>query len=188
MEKPFLIGLTGQTGAGKAYVGQYLKELGYNIADADYYSKIVIENREILEKLAAAFGSDIIKNGAADRQLLAKRAFSSAENTATLNAIMHPAVLNAAVKGAAFPCVFDAPLLFECGGDRLCEITVCVTADEKTRLSRIMQRDKISAAQAKLRMQAQHSEEFYLKKSDCVVINDGRNIKIQIDNILEERL
>lgn len=188
LEKPFLIGLSGQTGAGKAYVGQYLKTLGFNIADADDYARRVLEREDILSAVQREFGADIIKDGKADRRLLAERAFAGREKTARLNAIMHPAVLSEAVKGAAFPCVFDAPLLFESGGEALCEITVSVLADEKTRLSRIMKRDKITESEALARMKAQHTEEFYIKKSDCVVINDGRDIKIQIDKILEERL
>ena len=39
LEKPFLIGLTGQTGAGKSYVAKKLQDMGYTIVDADLFSK-----------------------------------------------------------------------------------------------------------------------------------------------------
>ena len=37
LEKPFLIGLTGQTGAGKSYVAKKLQDMGYTIVDADLF-------------------------------------------------------------------------------------------------------------------------------------------------------
>ncbi|MDE6111426.1 MAG: dephospho-CoA kinase, partial [Eubacterium sp.] len=188
-EKPFTIGLTGQTGAGKGYVGKYLKELGFNILDTDIYARKVTEkNSPYLSILAEHFGKDIIENGCLNRQLLADRAFSSRENTEKLNAITHPAIIELCKKDAEFPSVFDAPLLFECKGNEQCYKTIAVIAPADIRKKRIMARDSITTEQAEARMNAQKSETFYKTNSDFTVINDGRDIKVQINNILEEIL
>ncbi len=188
LNKPFLIGLTGQTGAGKGYVGKYLTKLGFNVLDSDIYARKVLNDTEVLNNLSNEFGKDVLKDGKLDRKLLAERSFSDKDKTEKLNKIMHPAILRSAEKDALFPAVLDAALLFEAGADKLSFITVSVIADEDLRIKRIMKRDGISKSEAMLRIGAQHSSDFYIENSDCVVINDGRDIEIQIKKILEEKL
>ena len=120
LEKPFIIGLTGQTGAGKGYIGTYLRSLGFHVLDTDIYSRKICEkNSPYLRVLAEQFGNDIIENGILNRQLLADRAFSSPESTEKLNSILHPAILELCKKDSVFPSVLDAPLLFECRGNEI---------------------------------------------------------------------
>lgn len=189
LEKPFLIGLTGRTGAGKGFAGEYLKSLGFNVLDTDIYARRVCEkNSPVLSVLSEKFGNDIIVNGELNRSLLAKRAFSSEKNTQLLNSITHPAIMELCRKEAVFPAVLDAPLLFESGADGLCYKTIAVLAPKELRLERIMRRDGISEDDARLRMGAQKSDKFYKENSDFTVINDGRDIKNQILSILEEIL
>ncbi len=189
LEKPFTIGLTGPTGAGKGYVGKYLAELGFHILDTDIYARKVCEkNSPYLSVLADEFGNDIIENGILNRQLLADRVFCSAEKTARLNAILHPAILELCRKNAEFPSILDAPLLFECRGNEMCYKTIAVIACAEIRKKRIMHRDNISAEQAQARMRAQKSEEYYKANSDFIIMNDGSDIKTQINTILEEIL
>ena len=101
---------------------------------------------------------------------------------------MHPAILDMCRADSIFPCVLDAPLLFECGGGKLCTTVLAVTAPTEIRLERIMKRDSITKDEAELRMNAQKDEEFYRKNADFTVINDGRDITNQILNFMEEKL
>ncbi len=186
LEKPFTIGLTGQTGAGKGYVGKYLTELGFNVLDTDIYArKITEKNSSIFPILQKEFGEDIIKDGELERQLLADRVFKDKEKTKKLNEIMHPAIIDLCKKDAAFPSVLDAPLLFECKANENCSIVISVLAPKDLRIKRIVERDKITVEQAETRINAQKDEEFYKLNSDFTVINDGRDIKSQIDTIME---
>ena len=189
LEKPFIIGLTGQTGAGKGYIGTYLRSLGFHVLDTDIYSRKICEkNSPYLTILAEQFGNDIIENGILNRPLLADRAFSSPESTEKLNSILHPAILELCKKDSVFPSVLDAPLLFECRGNEMCYKSIAVLAPKEIRLNRIMKRDTITKEQALARMNAQNHEEFYKINSDFTVINDGRDIENQINKILEEIL
>ena len=87
-----IIGLTGQTGAGKSTVAGILKEYGAVHIDADKIAKAVILTSEtVLTALKNEFGKDIMKDGILDRKTLAKRAFSSVQKTVRLNEITHPA-------------------------------------------------------------------------------------------------
>lgn len=189
LEKPFLIGLTGQTGAGKSYVAEKLKKMGYNIVDADHYArKLTEDNSPILPLIAQKFGEDTVQNGVLNRKLLASRVFGNKDLLSELNSIMHPRILEMCESAAEFPCVLDAPQLFESGGERLCARVLSVTAPEELRLKRIMKRDGITPEQAAQRMNAQYSEEFFKENSDFTVINDGRDIISQLKLFKEELL
>lgn len=188
LEKPFLIGLTGQTGAGKGFVCEELTRFGFNVIDCDKYARSVTEkNSPIFPILMQEFGEDIIdENGELKRQTLADRAFCSEKKTKRLGEIMHPAILELCMKNAVFPAVLDAPQLFEAGAENDCAFIISVTAPKEIRLERIMKRDGITKSQAETRMKAQLGEEFFISHSDFTVINDGRDIKEQIKTILED--
>lgn len=186
LTKPFTIGITGPTGAGKGYVCSELKSRGFKIIDCDFYArKITEKNSPIFPILQAEFGQDIIENGELNRKLLAKRAFSSKENTARLNEIMHPAIIELCENEAKFPCVLDAPQLFEANAESKCYKVISVLAPKDVRLERIKNRDNITNEQAEERMSVQLSDDYFIDNSDYVIYNDNRDIKTQIDNILE---
>ena len=119
LEKPFLIGLTGQTGAGKSYVAKKLQDMGYTIVDADLFSKKLTEKGSpLLPLIAEKFGADTVQNGVLNRKLLAEKVFRNRDLLHKLNRIMHPRVIELCESNAKFPCVLDAPQLFESGADK----------------------------------------------------------------------
>lgn len=189
LKKPFFIGLTGQTGAGKGYIGKKLSELGFNIIDSDEYVKKIYENNpELLHRLAKEFGNDILKDGILDRKKLAEIAFSSKANTDKLNHIVHPEVISLCEQNAIPLAVLDAPQLFEANAQSKCYKIISVTASYDTRLNRIIERDKITKEQADARINAQLDEQYYINHSDFVIYNNGEDVDTQIKNILEEIL
>lgn len=187
LTKPFTLGLTGPTGAGKSYVCDYLKEQGFSVISADDAVKnIYSSNSLLLKKIAEKFGNDIIKNGAVDRKKLAGIVFNDKSKLKALNSLVHPYVIEECRRQSEIPCVFDAPQLFEAKAESLCYKVIAVTAPKEIRLNRIMQRDNISRDEALLRCDSQLDDEFYIKNADFVITNNGENIKNQIDRILEE--
>ena len=175
-----LIGLTGQTGAGKSTVADILQKRGYYIIDGDKVARQVVEKGSpVLKALADGFGEDVIRSdGSLDRALLASRAFADRTRTQLLNKITHPAIIDMSLEMAknAFEngyqyAVFDAAGLFESGIDKKCECVIYVTAPVEVRLSRIMNRDNISKDDAMRRISAQFDDEYYLSRSDYVIEN-----------------
>ncbi|MBQ2848310.1 MAG: threonylcarbamoyl-AMP synthase [Clostridia bacterium] len=187
-----VIGLTGQTGAGKTTVGEILLKKGCHIVDTDILARKAVENPEVIAMLSKRFGADIIKDSVLDRRELARRAFSTPEGTKALSAITHPEITRLAIeeihtaeKSGAKAAVIDAALLFDSPLVAVCEKNICVVADEKTRLERIMKRDSISESDARLRINAQPSTEYYTEKSDIIINNNvGTDIEAQIIGIL----
>jgi len=188
-----VIGLTGQTGAGKSTVAKLLEEKGFHIVDTDILARKAVENREVISLLCREFGEDIIKNGVLDRREVARRAFATEEGSQALNLITHPEItrlsveeIHKAEKENARAAVVDAALLFESCLESLCELKVSVVADEEIRIERIMKRDSISREDALLRIRAQKSEQYYIEKSDFVINNNGSDLKMQIQLLAEK--
>ena len=176
-----IIGLTGQTGAGKSTVARKLTEYGCVHIDADKIAKTVILSSEtVLNSLKKEFGAGIFKKGVLNRKELAKRAFSSVKNTEKLNAVTHPAVTEAIKKiidsqrqQGARAVIIDAIALIESGENELCDFTVAVVAPREERFRRIVERDGLTARQGNERIDAQKDESFYIENCDCTVRNYG---------------
>ncbi len=175
-----IIGITGQTGAGKSTICRALVTRGAYHIDADAVAKsLYCKGAPILSKLQDAFGSQVLTaDGELDRPALAAAAFRDRDSTARLNAIVHPAVtekIRAILdeqRKAGVQCVLiDAIALFESGEAALCDRTVGVIAPEAVRLARITARDGLSEADALLRIRAQHDESFYVSRCDDVIRN-----------------
>lgn len=175
-----LIGLTGATGAGKGEVRAVFEERGYKVIDADLLAREIMKNPIVLESVKTFFGEDTVVKGKLDRGLLAKRAFSSKDNTALLNSVTHPHItplflkeLKVLADGGADKIIFDAPQLFESGLDIICDAVISVTADERIRLERIKARDNLTDEEAKRRINAQFSDEYFRENSDYTIENNS---------------
>ena len=190
--KTKFIGLTGQTGAGKSTISKFAEKMDCKIINADKVAREVMKkNSECLKRLAEIFGSDIINiDGSLNRKLLAQRAFSSRENTNILNGITHPAIISKVKEyidmysKESGMIIFDAPQLFESGGNEMCDKIIAVIAPADVRVQRIISRDGISEQEALLRIHAQHDEDFYISKSDYII--DGSQTLESVQKQFEE--
>ena len=180
VKEEMVIGLTGQTGAGKSTVSKVLTKHGCAVIDCDKVTRDPnLYSGACLLELQKAFGRDIMnEDGTLNRRQLANRAFANAEATETLNRITHPVIfdrlraeIEACRKSGAKVIVLDAPTLFEAGADVLCRRVVSVLADRDVRLRRIMKRDGITEEEAQRRMRAQQNDAFYAERSDYVLNN-----------------
>ena len=182
MKKYKIIGLTGQTGAGKSTVSAVLAKGGAAVIDADRLVAELYKPESVcLRVLSAEFGEDIIlPDKSLDRKKLAQRAFSAKEKTALLGSLIHPFVLSlflekaeSLVKDGKKLIVFDAPQLFESRANVICDYIISITAEESLRRQRIMNRDSISEEMAESRINAQLPESYFKENSDFILENNG---------------
>jgi dephospho-CoA kinase len=173
------IGLTGGIGAGKSTVSATFNECGGIIVDGDVIAREVVEpGTEGLAQLVEAFGEDILlPDGALNRPALAAKAFVDDEQRAKLNGIVHPLVgerrleiIESVPENAVV--VEDIPLLVETGMAPMFPLVVVVTADEETRVTRVVQRG-MDEADARARIKAQAPEEERRAIADVLLDNSG---------------
>ncbi len=195
MKKYKLIGLTGTTGSGKSQVRKIFEENGYKVIDADILAREAIKNDIVKGNILALFGVDLIENNEINRKELAKRAFKDKNSVSTLNAVMHPYITMLFIKElkrltdlGERKIIFDAPQLFEAGMDIICDEVVAVSADEKIRIERITNRDKISEEMAKQRIKIQFSDGFFKENCDYYIENNSsfEDLKAKVQEIISE--
>lgn len=182
MRKIKIIGLTGQSGAGKSTVSEYFKKRNITVVNADIIVRELYNaNSPCVRTIAASFGDDVLdENGEIIRPMLAQKAFSSKQSTETLNSIVHPFVtyefLNQAgeaLHNGEKYIIYDAPQLFESNANLICDEIISVIAEKEIRIKRICVRDNISQKSAELRINAQLEEEFFRKNSDYIIENNS---------------
>lgn len=143
---PLLVGITGGIGAGKSTVARIFSLLAVPIYYADERAKWLMANNEALKiKIIEAFGDQSFQDNKLNRQFLAEKVFSDADNTKTINDLVHPAVRNDFLEWSEqqkVPYVIkEAALLFETGSYKELDKTINVSAPLKVRVSRILMRD-----------------------------------------------
>ncbi len=179
--KNMVVGLTGQTGAGKSTVSDYLRENGMAVIDADKVAREVVETGSAcIADIALEFGCEYINaDGTLNRKKMAKTVFTNKAKLKKLNALMFPYIIRRLCEeiersrreGEGI-IVLDAPTLFESGADRECDYVVSVIADEQSRKERIIRRDGLTQQEAQERISAQHDEEYYKSRSDEILENN----------------
>jgi dephospho-CoA kinase len=128
-----------------------------------------------------AFGRGILRDdGTIDRKRLGEIVFADDSLRARLEAITHPAILEAMKEalaelalGGHSAAVVEATLIHESGRMGLFEAVISVSCDRETQISRLIARDGISRGQAESRLRAQMDAERKADASDYVIDNSG---------------
>ena len=186
-----IIGLTGGSGSGKSTVARFLDIFGFYIIDCDGISRTLDTDKNYIAEIEAAFGRDAVcvcgASKKINRKVLGEKVFgknASKDAVKTLNSISHPIIIGKVYEGIAYAkacgrtAVIDAPLLFESGLDKICDVTVGVIAPEDVRIERLCSRDGIDAATARKRFEAQKDEDFLRNNCTFVIVNDGDSAKL----------
>lgn len=176
----FVVGLTGGIGSGKTLVSDHFAELDVPIIDTDIIARQIVRPGEpALAELSDAFGGHILKsNGELDRDALRKVAFAKMQNKRKLDAITHPAIraktINQIDEIKSMYCVVVVPLLKK-GSPfvKMMDHIVVVTAEQKTRIKRVMQRNQLTQAEVVKIIATQASDEQRVELADDIITNDG---------------
>ncbi len=142
-----IIGLTGSIGMGKTTAAGMLRRLGVAVHDADAaVHRLLGPGGAAVDAVEAAFPG-VVRRGAVDRARLAERVFGDRDALRRLEAILHPLVarerdlfLRRCARRRLRVVALDVPLLFETGGDAMCDATVLVTAPAFLQAMRVLRR------------------------------------------------
>lgn len=194
-----IIGLTGQTGAGKSSVREILKSKGAAVIDADTVAHNITDNNvDCIYDIVSHFSCLVLnEKGTINRKALGRIVFSDKKELAVLNKIIFPYILTDIehqvlkyISEGAENVVIDGATIIESGCGKMCNVLISVTANEDTRIDRIINRDKISRFDAKKRVSAQKTEDFYIKNSDFVIENSGSKSELEksVNSVLKNML
>jgi len=180
--KGIIVGITGQSGAGKTAVSAMLAARGYPVIDADLVARqVVAKGSKCTLDLAVEFGIEILNvDGTLNRRKLGSIVFTDKKKRMRLNRITFPYIqeeiflqvegLRKKGKNVIF---LDAPTLIESGTHKRCDKVVSVIAPLELRVRRIIQRDELTREEAMQRISAQHGDAYYTSRSDFVIENSG---------------
>lgn len=179
------IGLTGGIASGKSSVGRWLAQRGIPVLDADQVARQVLESgSEATQQVIAHFGDRVRAKGATgeeaclDRAALGRIVFSDPKERRWLEQLVHPRVRDhfhvelLRLQQEAI-VVLMIPLLFEAGLDGLCSEVWLADCDPAQQLQRLIGRDGLSEAEARLRIAAQWPLERKRGLADLVLDNRG---------------
>ena len=191
------VALTGGIATGKSHVRKCLEARGIPTIDADTLARdAVAPGTKGLDEVIRRFGVGMRDaNGGLDRKKLAAVVFSDPVARRDLEAIIHPFVREATDRWFAsldplhHPfAVADIPLLFEAGRDDEFDAVIVAACAPETQLTRLMARDGISDAEARLRIAAQWPLEQKVAKADYVIRTDGSFSETdrQVDEVVSQ--
>jgi dephospho-CoA kinase len=147
----FILGLTGSVGMGKSATAKMFAEEGVPVHDADAAVHALYEG-EAVQPIEAAFPGTTA-DGKVDRLKLGERVIGHADEIRRLERIVHPLVaavrdefLAEARRRGAKVAVLDIPLLYETGGESLCDAVVVVSAPAQIQRERVLARPGMTEA------------------------------------------
>lgn len=171
-----IIGITGGSGSGKTTLLEVIRDQGGLVLDCDLiYHELLKTDRELLADIEARFPG-AVENGVLQRKKLGAIVFSDPAALRDLNRITHKSVHSAIVSqiDESAPIVaIDAIGLFGGGLDKLCQVTVAVTAPDECRVQRLMARDGITEEYARNRIAAQKPQAEFSALCDYTLVNDS---------------
>jgi len=181
------IGITGGISTGKSTFVECLWELlpVATFFDADQAAHALLNRSEVQKQIRRDFGAQLFSAaGDLNRAKVRAIVFGDATKKRALERILHPRIRRQwrieAKKHLNSPKFFfaDIPLLYETGGESLCDRVVVVACSQKLQLARLRNRMSVTRAEAKRMINSQMPLEEKIRRADHVVWNNGDRISL----------
>jgi dephospho-CoA kinase len=190
-QRPFVLGLTGSLGMGKSTAAKFFAEQGVPVHDSDA-AVHTLYDREAVPLVERAFPGSTTA-GKIDRAKLAAKVLNDPAALSRLESIVHPLVsaarqkFFAAAQGAPV-VVFDIPLLFETGGERLCDAVAVISAPAEIQRQRAFERPGMTEEKFAAILAKQMPDAEKRRRADFVVDSSQSfdHARAQIRDILQK--
>jgi dephospho-CoA kinase len=178
-----VIGITGGIGTGKSTFCRLLQEQlpSAQFFDADAVARsLTDDDDEVRALISEAFGADsFTAEGHLNRAAVRAIVFANPEKKHALEQILHPRIraqwaAQAESRRRSTEFFFaDIPLLYETGGETLCDRVVVVACSPRLQLERLMARSSLTQAAAEEIIAAQLPLPAKIARADHVIWNNG---------------
>lgn len=179
IQKPFVIGLTGNIASGKSAIRNYLANFGAYTIDADLTAQdSYLPGTPGWQAILDHFGEDMcLADGQINRSKLGRIVFSDPTEMKKLEEIVHPYVTQAVfqqIQTCTRPIlIIEAIKLLESDIRSLCDQIWTAAADKQVRFERLVQNRGHSESHAWTKINSQPPQEEKIACSDTVIWTDG---------------
>ena len=178
-----VIGITGGISTGKTTFRECLREIipSATFFDADQAAHdLTAGDSEVREQIGREFGASIFSaSGDLNREQMRSIVFTDADKKRALEQILHPRIrrqwsLEAESRRNSTDFFFaDIPLLYETGGETLCDSVVVVACSPVVQLERLLSRGPIDREAAAKMIGSQMPLTEKIRRANHVVWNNG---------------
>ena len=174
----YTVVLTGGIASGKTTVSNIFRKLGVPVIDTDEIARELVEpGMPALKAILEVFGSDYLDPaGRLDRRKMRSTIFSNSESRARLEATLHPLIRNEVRRRIAeldTPyCIVVIPLFGDSPAYGWVDRVLVVDVNEEAQISRVMERDRITRAEALAILASQTGRSERLAFADDVLSNE----------------
>lgn len=182
-----IIALTGGIGCGKSEATRIFASLGVPIVDLDIISHtLTAEKQPLVSAIATAFGQEFLtEDGTLNRTKIRQFIFNHPKARDQLNAILHPAIYQEAMKQINkhqhTPYIILAIPLLDQDSPYMAVIDriLVVDCDEGTQINRVQQRSHLTATEIKQIIKAQPTRQARQAMADDLIMNDENIEKLR---------
>jgi len=173
----FVIGLTGGIGSGKSTAGEYFKELGVEVIDADVIAKSKLnKGSRFYSKIVEYFGrGSLLKDSSLNRSFIRQEIFTSPEKKVWLEELLHPPIKESIIRSLELClsqyAILESPLLLETDQYKLTDRVLAIDVPEKLQILRVVKRDGVKINQVESIINAQMERQKRLKLANDIIDN-----------------
>lgn len=180
--EPRRIGLVGAIASGKSLAARWFADRGWTVLDADKEAHaLYAAGTAMCDAVVAEFGASVrAADGGIDRARLGGIVFSDPARLKALEAIVHPALRDHLIRRLEDAEIRDERIVLEMAllarwpeMVRRLDLVLGISAPPSLRVSRLRERNGLSEAEARLRLDRQEPEDALLSCATCVLVNDG---------------
>lgn len=171
-----ILGLTGGMGMGKSTVATMLKKAGMPVFDSDETVRRLQADHGPALPAIARLVPDAVQNGRLDRAVLRRAVTGNPGLLKQLERVIHPMVWAARNRFLAHYrrvgtpwVVLDVPLLFETGGQKMCDHVLVVSAPARVQAARVARRRGVPMAEARKLIARQMPDARKRRLADTVI-------------------
>lgn len=194
-----VIGITGSIGMGKTTAANMLKEMGIPVHDSDASVHALLgPDGGAVTAVGAKFPDALQKDAAGrsfiDRQVLGRIVFGDRQKKRELEEILHPLVraesdaFKEEMRKKAHKIIaLDIPLLFETGGEKRVDVTICISAPKDVQRERVLARPGMTSEKFDRIVAGQLPDAEKRKRATYIVESDKGfdDMRKQIEKIVD---
>ncbi len=176
----YSVGLTSGIGCGKTLIAKVFTTFGIPVFNSDIQAKELYKDSVFLQQIVHTFGNTIIENGKFVPQRLADIVFNDSQALKTLNALIHPKVLERyklwQSQQTSPYTILESAIIFESNWQNHFNKIINITSPLEIVIERVKFRDKISEEQILQRINNQLPTQEKEKLSDYNIFHDNKTM------------